>query len=176
MKPLRWVLIATIAVLVLGYIAGYFMPGEWSASAQREIAAPPQAIHAWLEDPAKLAQWSPWRDKDPDVVFKTSGAPRGAGAVLRWESEKVGFATLSITRSDPARGIEYDLAFDGVDLQSHGAIELEPKGASTLVTWRDGGKVVDSSIPKLFRALREAQLAQEFAHGLRALESKVLAR
>lgn len=176
MKPLRWVLIATIAVLLLGYVAGYFMPGEWKASAQREIAAPPEAIHAWLEDPKKLSEWSPWRAKDPDVVFKTSGAPRGVGAVLRWESEKVGFATLSITRSDPSRGIEYDLAFDQVELQSHGAIELEQKGAATLVTWRDGGKIVDSSIPKLFRALREAQLAQEFAHGLAALEASVLGR
>jgi hypothetical protein len=88
------------------------------------------------------------------------------GAVLTWTSQKVGAGTLTLTKSDPRTGVAYDLSFQGFDRPSHGSIELAAQGASTTVTWRDGGELGANPIPRLFRGMIERMLALDFDAGL----------
>jgi hypothetical protein len=171
-KPILFAIVAVVVLLGAALVAGFLMPGTWHAQASTTVGAPASTIHARLADVRTWPEWFPWSTaKDPSIRYTFSGPPSGVGAVLEWDSQRVGHGTLTITRSDPATGIAYDLVFAGSRQPSRGEITLAPAGASTSVTWSDGGELGTNPIARLFRAPIEGMLAKEFSAALARLKA-----
>jgi hypothetical protein len=175
-KLILFSILAVVGLLGAAFVCGIFMPGKWHAEASGTVRAPPAAIYPWISEVKRWPEWFPWNtEKDPAITYAFSGPTAGVGAVLEWNSEKVGHGTLTITRSDPEKGIAYDLVLRGSPLPSHGEIALAPAADGTLVTWSDGGEVGSNPVARLFRGVVEQMLAQEFAISLARLERVVIA-
>lgn len=171
-RPILFAITAVIVLLGGAFVCGYFMPGTWRAEAHTTIQAAPASIHPLIDDVRRYPEWFPWtKEKDPAIRYTFSGPPSGVGARLEWASDKVGHGTLTLTRSDPATGVAYDLVFAGSRQPSHGEIALSTSGAGTLVTWSDGGELGQNPIARLFRAMVEKMLAAEFATSLARLKT-----
>ena len=69
--------------------------------------------------------WTAWtKERDPSLTVNFEGPEEGVGAVYRWSGDKTGVGQLAISRSDPARGIWYDLDYDSGKSLSKGGITL----------------------------------------------------
>ena len=177
MKAILYSILAVVGLLLIAFVCGFFMPEHWQAVTTKTIQAPPAAVHAWLDDTRRWPEWTPWdKAKDPAVTYGASGSVQGVGAVFTWSSEKLGQGTLTLTKSDPATGVSYDLVLRGAERPSHGQILLQPEGSGTRVTWTDGGDLGTNPIARLFRGVTERVLAVEFDLGLTKLKSLVEAK
>lgn len=171
-KLMRILMFASIGILVLAVLSGYFLPRTWHAQASRTIAAPPAVVHALVEAPRTWPGWVPWSKTFDDSLMTTfEGPERGVGAVFAWSGTKgLGSARLTLVECQPSQGIAYDLVIAGAEYPTRGRIALEAVGAGTQVTWSDGGQLGTSPIPRLFRPMMETNLARTFSEALERLE------
>ncbi|MFI5511233.1 SRPBCC family protein [Mycobacterium sp. NPDC051804] len=130
---------------------------------ERTIAAPAEAVFAWVADPVNLTA-SPlifkagWSKGSPEPGV---GALRDALALGMWLREE-------ITAYDPPRSYSYLIvrSFPAMD-HDGGTLTLTPSGGGTHVEWvtsltfplRGGGKVSEAVTAPLFKSGFEAILA-----------------
>ena len=71
--------IAVVLVLILVVVAGYVAtrPADFRIVRSRKVAAPPEVVHAYVNDFHKWPEWSPWEKLDPAMKRDYSGAPAG---------------------------------------------------------------------------------------------------
>src|SRR5262245_27713122 len=101
-------------ILVLVALAGFVAsrPSEFHLSRSRTVAAPPEVVHAYVNDFKKWPAWSPWEKLDPAMKRELSGAPAGPGAVYYWSgNSQAGEGRMTITDSRPPRSIAIRLEF-----------------------------------------------------------------
>ena len=75
----------------------------------------------------------------PDLKIATFGPSAGPGAGYAWSSA-ASTGKLTITASDPSRGVSYEMAMEANDTPAAGSITYAADGASTKVTWHDEGE------------------------------------
>jgi hypothetical protein len=104
----------------------------------------------------------------------TYGGPQqGKGAQVQWTSERpsVGTGSMAIVESEPNRGI--DLAVDYNGLEGTGSYRIVPDGSGSKVTWNfvyESG----SSLLKRWKALMlDGFVGAEYSAGLERLKQKI---
>lgn len=169
-KTILKVLVLAIA-LTLGSAAS--LPAQYRVESMRVIPAPAGDVWPYVNNLKEWERWSPWRANDPTVQNSYEGAASGAGAVMRWKSEKSGSGKISIADTFAPRNVRYDLHFDDWGSDATGEITLENQGESTLVKWTMTGE--RSFVEKVFwMVLRvEKAITKDFSLGLSLLEKTV---
>ena len=75
------------------------------------IPAPPERVHAAINDFHQWEHWSPWQDVDPAMTQTYEGPDAGTGAVMSWSgNRKAGEGRMEIT-SDAPTEVVIDLRF-----------------------------------------------------------------
>lgn len=174
LRLLRFLVVGTGLLVLAIVLVGFFMPGSWSAERSRTLRAPPEKVHAVLEDLRSWSAWSHWTtQRDGSAVFTFDGPDKGAGSRMSFEGQILAFGSVTLVKADPPRGVEYEIRFRGVDEVTRGSILLEPDGTGTRATWREGGELGRNPIMRMFSPLMSAKLGQDFAGGLERLEARV---
>ena len=132
--PLK-VLSAAIVLLVLALLIGFLLPGRWDVERSAVVAAPPDAVFPWLDDPHQWDQWAPLGE----VAATFSGPPRGAGASRRWTHPEVGDGVFTILSTILDREVRYRVEVQGGRMVTEGTLRLTAEGAGTRVTWQEQG-------------------------------------
>lgn len=137
------------------------------------IQAPPETVHALLDDFHEWQAWSPWEDVDPDMERTYGGADSGEGATYAWSgNRKAGSGTMTITSSSPVR-VDVLLEFTKpMRATNHVAFELVPAGGGTQVTWRMSGTStgVFGLVSKVFPVM-DKMVGKDFEKGLAKLKA-----
>lgn len=136
-------LLLAIPILLLLIIGvGFLLPTDYSLESSVDISATPEEIHVFVGDLEKWPEWSPWEETDESIVTTTGEITTGVGATQTWTSDS-GDGELTITRSDPATGIAYDMAFimEGTRAPATSQVTYKPNGETTTVTWSMQGDV-----------------------------------
>jgi hypothetical protein len=105
------------------------------------------------------------------------GKARGVGAKENWFSDEGG-GRVTITRSDPDVGVEYDIVFvnRGHESLAHGAMTYVPRGEATELAWKFDG-VMDVPVTGGWMArFAESLMGPKLEQGLRAIAAKAEAR
>jgi uncharacterized protein YndB with AHSA1/START domain len=163
--------LAFIAILVFILIAG--QPDEFVVTRAASLAAPPDKIFPNVNDLHLWQAWSPWAKLDPNAKTTFSGADAGVGAAMAWEGNgKVGVGKMTITASQPAEFVRFQLEFQK-PMQATNTAEFtfRPDGKQTVVTWTMRGK---NSFPgKIFGLFMncEKMCGCQFESGLASLKS-----
>ena len=106
--------IALVLVVILAGLAGFIAtrPSEFLIVRSRTLAAPPEVVHAYVNDFHKWVEWSPWEKIDPAMKREYSGAPAGAGASYSWlGNDEVGEGRMTITESRAPESVVIRLEF-----------------------------------------------------------------
>ena len=105
------------------------------------IAAPPERIHALLDDFRAWQQWSPWEGLDPDLQRTFTGPERGVGSHYEWDGNKLaGHGTMEIIESTP-HAVVVDLRFlKPFEATNITRFDLTPTGEGTDVVWTMSGQ------------------------------------
>lgn len=175
MKKLLVVLI--VLVVVLGAI-GYVTPKDYQVAKSITIDAPPAAVHAYVGDLQRWPEWTPWAEHDASLETTYGAKTTGVGAHQSWTSEG-GDGELTLTMSDPAKGIAYDMAFidEEARIPATSAMTYEPAAdGGTVVTWTMQG-TWDGAVPPVMdgwmKILSPMMIGGMFDEGLANLKSRV---
>ena len=172
LKIAAWT-VAALLVVVFG--GGMLLAPKWEVTRSRVIAAPPEAIHAYVGDLAKWPAWSPFEKEDPAIVIECGQPSSGVGAKRSWRSEKVGNGSQTIVASDPAKGVMILLEIEGFP-----SFDVEfvyaPVAGGTNVTWSDRGDVGGNPLNRWFAKMMGPMLGGSFEKGLADLDAVVTAK
>ncbi len=164
---LTWIIliVAVVIAAVLGIAAT--KPKTFSVVRERDISAPPQRVHALVNDFHEWAKWSPWEKLDPNLQRTHEGAAEGKGAVYAWAgNKKVGEGRMEITGTAPSH-IDIDLRFiKPFAAHNKTVFSFSPAGAGTHVRWEMTGQS-----PFMFRVMSiftnmDAMIGKDFEKGL----------
>jgi uncharacterized protein YndB with AHSA1/START domain len=136
--------IAIVLGVVLAALVGLIAtrPSEFRVARSRTVSAPPEVVHAYVNDFRKWSEWSPWETRDPALRREFSGAPAGPGAVYSWVGNKeVGEGRMTITDSRPPQSITIRLEFIKPFAATNVTqFDFTPSGSGTHVTWAMTGR------------------------------------
>ncbi|AKS41808.1 SRPBCC family protein [Wenzhouxiangella marina] len=130
-RRLLSILLALVIVIIL---VGFFLPREVTVQRTRLIDAPPERVHAVLEDLRYFSQWSPWYARTPDAGYRLEGPSSGPGATLSWQDERgSGAGRLWIVASQAPESI--DLKLELGDTEADNFFRIGPADGGSSVTW-----------------------------------------
>ena len=170
-------MVKTIALVVVLLLAGLLIyaatkPDTFRIERSTLIKAPPEKVHALINNFDAWAQWSPWEKKDPAMKRTRSGPADGKGAVYAWEGNKaVGQGRMEITESTVPSRVLIQLDFLS-PFEAHNIADftLKPDGDSTQVTWAMyGPSPYISKLMTTFMSM-EAMVGPDFEAGLSSLK------
>ena len=172
---MKWLKIlgVVIAVIALVCIAGSFMlPKKWSVERSRDIDATPEAIHAYVGNFDTWSEWNEFEIMDDSVkVLPLEGEPTEVGTVRRWTS-KSGAGSMTMTATDPQKGVSFDLAMEGFPT-FEGRISYAEVDGKTRVMWTDHGEVRDDILGRWFGAAMGPMIGGTIDKCLENLANKV---
>ena len=173
---------AAIGVFVAGVLGlAATKPDTFRVQRTATIKAPPQAVHALINDYRNWSAWSPWEKKDPNMKRSYSGPASGKDAFYAWDGDKnVGKGSMTITDASPSRialNLDFEKPFEG-----HNKIvfALDSKGLTTDVTWTmEGPSPFFAKVIQVFCDM-DKMVGSDFEAGLAAMkvaaEKQVAAR
>jgi uncharacterized protein YndB with AHSA1/START domain len=161
-------------VILLAALFGFAAtkPDTFRVERTASINAPPAEIFALISDFHGWSDWSPYEQLDPSMTRSYSGAASGQGAVYEWNGNgKAGAGRMEITEATPSR-ITIQLDFTK-PFESHNIAEftLEPRGASTNVTWAmQGPNLYLGKVMSIFVNM-DRMIGEDFEAGLANLKA-----
>ena len=101
---LKKILIGLGAALALLVIVVAMQPATFHIERSINMAAPPEAAFAQVNDFHAWSGWSPWEKLDPNLKRSYDGPPAGVGAKYAWVGKKeVGEGRMTIEKSEPSQ-------------------------------------------------------------------------
>lgn len=170
MKIIKWLLIVVVVLAVLIVGIGFLLPSHYRVERSATIDASPQQVYGYLADPRQWAKWTAWNRRDPAMKITYSGPHSGQGAQWAWESSE-GDGSMTFTRVEPNKAIEYTLAFPDMGMASTGTLTLMPAGAATQVSWTAEGDVGRNPLMRWFVPFMDRMIGPDFVEGLANLKS-----
>jgi len=137
LKPTLIVLAVAIAAL-LAFAAS--RPDHFRVARSIRIAAPPQAVHALIEDFRQWPRWSPYENRDPDMKRTLGSTTKGKGAIYGWEgNSNVGAGRMEILDDSLAKiviKLDFLRPFEANNVAE---FSIVPDGEAVDVTWAMSG-------------------------------------
>lgn len=136
-KAVEWVALALSTVIVLALAGAFLIPRHPEVTRSIDIEAPAEAVFAEVGDLRRFNGWSLWTERDPEATFTFTGPIDGEGQTMRWESSapELGAGTMTVERIEPGTEIEVAVRSDDRGVSTN-RLTVEPRGATTTVTWR----------------------------------------
>jgi uncharacterized protein YndB with AHSA1/START domain len=171
MKWLLWVVLALVAVLVIG---GYVLSSRFTVSRSVVIQAPPDKVYPFVASPRQWTRWSVWNRRDPAMRIDYAGPDSGSGAQWAWHSKSQGDGSMTFTAAEPPRRVAYALFFKDFDTTSTGDVRLADAGAgATRVTWTMNGDMGANPVFHWMALFADGMVGKDFEGGLANLKEVV---
>ena len=131
-----------IAIALVAFVAAAAAfvaarPSRFRIMRSRTMAAPPEILHAFVNDFHKWTEWSPWEKLDPNLQREYTGPPAGVGASYHWVgNNKVGEGRMTITESQAPDSVIMRLEFlKPWKATNTTQFEFVPDGSGAIATW-----------------------------------------
>jgi hypothetical protein len=165
------VALVVIVAAFLGFVAT--RPADFRIVRSRTLAAPPDVVHAHINDLHRWSGWSPWEKLDPAMKREFSGPDSGPGASYHWVGNKqVGEGRMTITDSRPPQSVTIRLEFIAPWTATNTTqFDLAPSGTGTQVTWTMTGS--NNFMAKVFCVFMnmDKMVGGDFEKGLAGLDA-----
>ncbi len=135
MKVLKKILIALLIIIAIPLIVALFVSKHFSAEGTATIAKPKQEVFDYIKSINNQRDFGVWFKMDPDIKTTSEGTDGTEGYVYKWESQKVGNGSQTITKIVPGDSILSRLDF-GFGEPAEGYFKVkEITPDETAVTW-----------------------------------------
>jgi uncharacterized protein YndB with AHSA1/START domain len=169
---IKSILTGAVALVAVFLIVAATRPDTFRVERSTTIAAPPEKVHALINDFGQWQSWSPYEKKDPAMKRIRNGPVAGQGAVYAWEGNgEIGKGRMEIIETTPT-SIRIRLDF-AEPFEAHNIAEftLSPKGDSTRVTWAMHGP--NNFVGKMIQTVidMDRMVGKDFEAGLASLKA-----
>ncbi|MEM6265571.1 MAG: SRPBCC family protein [Bacteroidota bacterium] len=157
--------IAIVILLLVG--CTFLLPRHVKVERSLAIDAPAEVVFSQVNGLRNWENWSPWKEKDPNMELTYGTPSAGAGAEYSWSSDhnEVGKGSLTIEASEAPRMIKTKLQFEGMN-PGYGGWNFEPKGNQTVVTWYMDSDMGNDPLGRVFGAFMDDLVGPDFEKGL----------
>jgi len=169
MRVLKIAALVLLALVVLVFGVGAFLPKDFRVERSIEIAAAPELVFDQVSSLRKWEAWSPWLARDPSIQNRFEGPEVGVGAKVVWTSEESGNGSQTITRSERPTRIETKLDFGEMG-QPNADWNFEPSGAGVRVTWGLSGTAA-GPLGGYFAKMMDSLVGADYEDGLARLKA-----
>ena len=145
-------------------LVGFFLPTEWSVTAELRVEATSNAVIPFLDSPEGWAKWTAW----PDSGLTRTGPERGTGAGIAWDDPELGAGSFTISAVS-SRSVRYVVVVDGAAntlMTTNGAIDLEALGSATMIHWTESGDLGRNPLMGFWALTMEAAQTRELQKSL----------
>ena len=169
-KTIALIAVAAVGVLLL---TAAFRPDSFRVARSATVQAPPERLHALINDLHQFNTWNPYGKKDPQMRGEYRGPAAGPGAAFHFEGNKdVGKGSIQILESAPAKvtmQLHMLAPFEGRNTVE---FSLQPRGAATEVTWAmQGASPFVARLAGLFFDM-DRMIGRDFEAGLADLKQR----
>lgn len=168
-KWITYIGIAVAVIVLLFIIVGLLLPTTYAVSSSVVIDAPQAKVHELVADLEEWPKWEPWTEEDDGIMVSRTEQTTGVGAGQQW-TDTSGGGELTITRSDPDYGIDYDLTFNQ-KYHCKASITHTPTANGVRVTWTMSGDTGTPVIGGFFARLMPALIGPMFDQGMQNLKT-----
>ncbi len=172
MKVVKFCLLPLVAFfLIAGFAAWYFakdLPTEWNVDVSLQVDASASQVHPFIEDLRRWPEWTVDGTLAADTEFSFEGAERGVGAIMT-SSSPGSQVRVTITASDPAKGVWFDELLEGT-IPSKGVIQYEERDGKTTLRWQDHGSFGEALWARPINWALERGLTEGFRANLARLK------
>ena len=173
MRPMMRLILGLL--VLVGIMAGvaFGLPAHVTVTRSKSISAPESIVFPYLNNLHEFSEWSPWQLRDPQLKVTYGGPQQGKGAQVQWTSERpsVGTGSMAIVESEPNRGI--DLAVDYNGLEGTGSYRIVPDGSGSKVTWNFVYESGSSPLKRWKALMLDGFVGAEYSAGLERLKQKI---
>lgn len=168
---LKKVLVGLAALLALLLVVISLQPATFHLERSIEMAVPPEAAFAQVNDFHVWRAWSPWEKLDPNMRRTYAGAAAGSGAEYAWASAtQAGEGRMTIEHADPSRiviRLEFLKPFPATNTVTFTFVPT-PNGSKT--TWAMDG--TNNFVSKAFHLVFDMDklVGADFERGLSAMK------
>jgi hypothetical protein len=133
---LKKIAITVVILVVLLVLVGFLLGTEFKVTRKVTIQADVAKVHELCGELRNWDKWAPWQEDDPSIVTTYGATTTGVGASQTWTGRD-GNGELTLTKSDPATGIAYDMVFiDGeTRMPSKSWMSYTPAAGGVEVEW-----------------------------------------
>ena len=132
------ILVGTVATILLTVIASFFIGSkEINVKESLVINKPISEVYAIVGDFKTWKSWSPWMEKDPNIVIEITGKPGRVNHFYSWSgNDEVGEGNQKIMEIKPNKYLNVKLTFTK-PIQSESKVEwfFEEVEGGTKATW-----------------------------------------
>ena len=174
---LKTTLLVIAALIAIVLLYATTRPDSFRVARSASIKAPPERLHALINDMHAFNTWNPYARKDPTMKGSYTGPTSGKGAAYAWESDKVGTGSLEIIDTAAPSSVAMKLEFiKPFEAHNTAAFTIQPEAGATRVTWAMQGPV--PYLAKLMHLFfnMDQMVGKDFEDGLANLKTLAEAR
>ncbi len=158
-----------LAVAMIPVVIGYFLPRDYSITAEIEIEAPIEKVFVKINTLKEWQAWSPWNSNAiDDLTVKYSGPKSGEKSAQSWQEPR-GSGKLWITDVTEPELIKYKMEFEGFPIMDS-QFELSESDSKTTVVWKSNGELPPGPFYGWTSIIFERGLTSEYRKGLGKLK------
>ena len=175
MKFLKYLLFLLLIVIIGFAIYVAVQPSDFEVTRYRTVKAPAAVLYNNVIDYKNWESWSPWVEKEPDLIISYPEQTKGVGGSYSWEG-KDGLGNMKTLATNPNVSIEQELQFGDYHPSKIKWIFEPREDNKTNVTWIMNGE----KIPFMFKAFAavsggfDSMIGPDFERGLEKLDSLVV--
>lgn len=171
-------MLKTIALVALAGVAALLLyaatrPDSFRVARSTVVNAPPEKLHALINDLHQFNTWNPYERKDPQLRGEYRGPAAGPGAMYHFQGNKdVGRGSLQILDSAPRKVTMQLHMIEPFEGRNTVEFTLAPAAAGTQVTWAmNGASPFVARLVGIFVDM-DRMIGRDFEAGLDALKQR----
>lgn len=170
LKGLFKIIFFLVIVLLIGSV---FLSSDYKVERSALIQARKEEIFHKINSLKEWPSWTAWnKERFPDMAMLFEGPEAGEGARYTWNGATSGEGTIEITKSDPEKGIWYQLTFSDFE-PSHASIQLSEEESQVKVVWQHQGNLGKNPFNKYFGLAMDKMIGADFETGLANLKKQL---
>lgn len=167
MKVIKYLLLAFLTLIGIALIVAAIMPKTFSAEREIVINKPKQDVFNYIKYIKNMDNYGKWQLMDPGMKKSYEGTDGTTGFVYKWDGEKTGKGSQTITKVSDGEGIETSLDFGFGEPAQSFIVCTEKSPTETVVKWGITGK---SPYPMNIMSLFY-DMGNDFSEGLQNLKT-----
>ncbi len=169
-----WIALSVLAVSIAAVaLIAAAKPDTFRVERTAVVKAPPQRVHALINDMRQFNTWNPYNHKDPAMRARYEGPASGPGAAYHFEGNKdVGKGSLRITDAAPQKVTMQLHMIEPFEGRNTVEFILSPDADATQVTWAMHGPA--PYISRLVGTVlnMDRMIGKDFETGLAGLKAR----
>lgn len=172
MKILKIIGGIILALILIFFIGGLFLPKTYSVNRTTVINAPDSVIYKNIADYNEFLKWNPWSKMEPTAKITITGPVAQPEHLYQWEGKETGSGQMKIISVTQNKMVDMELKFiKPFESIADTKFDLAPEGTGVKVTWTMSGES-KGTMDKWMGLCMDKMIGKDFESGLKFLKEK----